>query len=579
MQYRIEIWDIWNRRIASLEDVPLVEATRTLPGKADTIRGVLPDSLTQLGHGYRVKVIVDGQLFCEGVVDSVEPGWGDTRKLILDQYVPFHKVIAFEAKSEPRPGNSRIAMAFENRPVHEMVRAIVNAAPGAIHYTVAHQAYPDGAVREFAKFESRKSPENELGVGSIDTGQWVGSGRMDLSAAFAKDGDTIAGIVVDGAPWPDLRLMLIDCEETSLNSHAVSRHPETEFWTSGEYNASGYKYKADAAKAALQDLINTNGIDYIELNPHRDTEGNFDDRIDAFGRYIGLVYGGGQCLNAAMVELGHADVYLYQDGKFHVPEMALKDFYSYAAPAQDSVEETSASLVSYDIAAGALEALTALAYAAGGYIWSVGLDLAVTFRKATVADTVVHFDPVEMSVTLGSGDSGVVNAVFFEGNPVNAPLAKTYVRSASVNALGFRSRSLEYGALRVEADADQLVSGILDDTAYPVVTGEVSFHHGHPGIHAGDLMAFRGEPFRRLSPALDHEWNNAFPGTLIARAAEVRHRFSGRVVNTRVFLTSPLRSVNAPIEFMVRTQPPLATFFEFRLDNAVVGLDMGYHLD
>jgi len=59
----------------------------------------------------------------------------------------------------------------------------------------------------------------------------------------------------------------------------------------------------------------------------------------------------------------------------------------------------------------------------------------------------------------------------------------------------------------------------------------------------------------------------------------VEHRFSGREVSTRAWLTSPLRSMSNPLSFMVRGQEPATHLFQFRLDEATVGLDMGYHLD
>src|SRR5262249_20144063 len=143
-----------------------------------------------------------------------------------------------------------------------------------------------------------------------------------------------------------------------------------EHWTNDQYAASGFKQRAAASKASLQLLIDAHGIDYIELNPHRNSAGEYDDRVDVYGRYVGLVFGDGQCFNAAQVELGHADVYLYQDGRYHDPAMALKDFYSYGVANLDSIEEVGASLIAYDASAGLLEAFTTLAYAARGYVWS-----------------------------------------------------------------------------------------------------------------------------------------------------------------------------------------------------------------
>ena len=75
---------------------------------------------------------------------------------------------------------------------------------------VDHQDYPDGAEREYAKFIERTEWMTELPIGSIESGEYVGPGRIDASGAYAKDGDTIAGLVVDGVAWPDLRLATID---------------------------------------------------------------------------------------------------------------------------------------------------------------------------------------------------------------------------------------------------------------------------------------------------------------------------------------------------------------------------------
>ena len=176
---------------------------------------------------------------------------------------------------------------------------------------------------------ARCTSDNALEIGGITKGQWVGAARIDASEAYAKDGDTISGLKVDGVSWPDVRLMMIDAEETSLNSHAKKRHPETALWSSERYANSGYKLFADRAKALLQQLLETKGISHIELNPHRNNNGAFDDRVDAYGRYIGRVFGGSECFSAALVEQGLADVYLYEDGTYHVPEHHLKDFFSY----------------------------------------------------------------------------------------------------------------------------------------------------------------------------------------------------------------------------------------------------------
>lgn len=579
MDYRIEVFDAAGRRIAAYDDVPLLEATRALPDRPDCILGMLPGRVPALGHGCRVRVCVEGQTFCEGRVTRLAPQWGDARKLILDRYVGFHEVIAFEAESEPDEANTTVTRACTGREAGALVKDLINHASGPVHYRVRHGAYPEGARREHEKFLARKTPGNELETGGIATGQWVGANRIDASAAYAKDGDTIAGLVVDGVPWPDLRLMMIDSEELSRNSHAAGRHPEVADWTDERYNASGYRLRAEAARDALQALIDTRGIGYVELNPHRDAAGAFDDRIDAYGRYLGLVFGGDECFNAAMVEQGLADVYLYSEGRYLDPALQLKDFYSYAGPAEESVETTDASLWAWDFSGGVLEAVAALAYAAGGYVWSVEPDLAVSFRRVERPDHVVFYRARDMSVGFGSDSAGLGNIIGFEGSPFLGALEKTYSRGESIDAYGHRYRHFGFFSISREEDADRLVAGLLDDVAYPQPAGFITFFSGDAAIRTGDVVEIRDGPVRRLDPALPNEWGGRFTGRLVGRAGRVTHRFSGRHVSTTVELTSPLRSVENPLSYIVRSQPGPASLYQFRLDDAIVGADLGFHLD
>ena len=60
---------------------------------------------------------------------------------------------------------------------------------------------------------------------------------------------------------------------------------------------------------------------------------------------------------------------------------------------------------------------------------------------------------------------------------------------------------------------------------------------------------------------------------------EITHEFRGRLVTTTAGLTSPLRSVDDPLSFIVREQASAESLFQFRLDEKTVGLDLGYHLD
>ena len=579
VEYRVELYDTWGRRVAVFGEVPLLEATRTAPDKPDRIRGLLPNNGPPIGHGYRIRVLLGGACACEATVSTVLPQWGDTRKLIVDRYVRFHEVLEIGAERPAREGNTHVSQGFANKDISAIVKSVINTARGSIHYLVDHDAYPDGAEREYGKFLARRTTENELEVGGIAEGQWVGGARVDASSAYAKDGDTISGLVVDGTPWPDVRLMMIDCEETSRNSHAISRHPEVADWPADRYAASGYKIEAEAAKDALQNLLTSKGIDSIELNPHKDSSGAYDDRVDAYGRYLGLIFGGGECFNAALVEMGVADVCLYDEGRYCPPEMELKDFFSYVGENTDSVEETGVVLTSFDVAAGALEVLTPLAYAAGGFVWSVDTDLAVRFRKAEAPDRAWYYDSLEMGVSLGSESANLVNVIHFSGNPVAASVVKTYVEDASEEAYGYEARGLDYFGISVESDADALVEGILADVAYPETNASAEFFRGNANVDVGDLVEFRGDELRRMDQEVDGEWAGRFEGRLVGRVDEVVHRLSGRRVSTRVHVTSPLRSVGNPLDFMVRSQEAMSSLYQFRLDEAAVGVDLGYHLD
>lgn len=579
MEYRIEVYDTWGRRVGAFDDVPLLEATRTAPDEPDAVRGLLPAEAAALGTAFRVRVLVEGALFCEAPVAGIGPQWGDTRKLILDHYVPFHTVLEVGAEQPPDVINRPVSQAHTNQEISAIVKSVINGALGPVHYTVAHAAYPDGAQREYAKFLARKSLDNELEVGGIAAGQWAGAPRLDASNAYAKDGDTIAGLAVDGAAWPDLRLMMVDAEETSRNSHAVKRHPETAAWTDARYDASGYKRAADAARAFLQDLLGQKGIDYVELNPHKDASGAYDDRIDAYGRYIGLVFGGGECLNAALVETGHADVYLYEEGRYHVPEMALKEFYSYRGAHGDSVQHTGASLAEFDASGGVLEVLAALAYAAHGHVFTVNADKAVAFGPVEAPDHVFFYDPLRMSVRFGADARDLANYIALRGNPFTGALNKTYSRASSIDAYGVAARKFDYFSISRVEDADRIAAGLLADIAYPEPSGTVTFFDGNHEARVGDLVELRGAPVRRIEPALDDEWDGRYPDKIVARVRRVSHKFSGRRASTTLHLGSPLRSVARPLSFIVRSQPAASTLFGFRLDDARVGLDMGFHLD
>lgn len=579
MEYTIEVYDRWGRRSARFHEAPRLEVRRRGPDQASEIKGILPLSIRDIGPGYRLRILIEGRLFLEAEVRETQPAWGDNKKLILDRYVNFHEIVEVYAQTGAMEGNGWLSRSYGNRDVASMVRDAINAALGPIHYYVQHGQYPEGTTREYNKLLDRSTPENELEVGGIDAGDWVGADRIDSSGAWAKDGDTIAGLVVDGMAWPDFRLMMMDAEETTRNSRAMRLHPEVAFWTDDEYDRSGYKRKADAATAALQDYLDTHGIAFIELNPHKDGTGAYDDRIDAYGRYLGLVYGGGKCYNAALVERDLADIYLYDQGRYHVPELALKDFYSYRGEHTDSIAACATTLSEVDFSGGVLEWIAALAYVAPGYIFEVDAQLGLRFRPADRADKVVVFNPRKHALSLGATRSGLSNILIIQGNPLTTAFQKTWTRGESIDVLGPAVRFLPYFAISQEDDGAKLAEGLLQDLAYPEPSGRFEVYDGAAELEVGQLLAFRGAPLRRLDPALENAPTLGGDEEHVARVQEVRHRFTGRRVQTTAFLGGPFRSVRHPLSFLIRSQERAEALFAFRLDDGAVGLDQGVHLD
>ncbi len=579
MTYVVEVVDRNGLRVGRFTDVPLLEVTRTGPDGDDRIEGLLPLSLARFGVGYTVRVLVEGAVVAHGTVTSARPAWGDIRRLIVDRYVDFQELLSVVAIGRWEPWNRHVSVRMENRPVDEMVRTLINHALGAVHYTVAHGAYPDGAVREYEKFIARKALAGALPYGGIDSGQWVGGARIDTTGAYAKDGDTIAGLVVDGVTWPDLRLMMVDCEESSLNSHGIGRHPETATWDSARYARSVYKQRADGATARLQAYMDEKGIDYIELNPHQDGGGDYDDRVDAYGRYIGLVYGGGECFNAGLVEEGHGDVYLYDDGRFHVPEMALKDFYSYVGEHEDSIAPCETVVGALDIRGGVLEAITALAAMGDGYVFQVDVDGGVHFRRGDVVDAVVPVVPTTVGVELGRDIAGLANLLHIEGNPIDGVADDYYAQEESIDLLGTASRYFPYYALSRVDDGALLGQGLLRDLAWPARVGRALFYRGVAHLVPGTLLEFRGDVLEERDEPVAAGWADRLGQRLVGRVSRVVHRLAGATVETQLDLTSPYRSVASPLSFITRSQDSLSEFFQFRLDDPTIGLDIGFHLD
>ena len=575
MNYRVELYAPWGGRTAVFEEVALLNLIRNRAGEIHKVKGFLRDPSVDLGHGYGVRIWLGDRVVLDAVVSKIDPQWSDTRKLVFEHYVNLHQLVAFEAERRDDEVDNTISSTFLNETVDAIVKRSIHQILGPIHYWVDHAAYPEGATREYDKLLLRKNAGNELGVGGITSGQWVSGARIDYSSAYAKDGDTITGLVVDGISWPDLRMMMIDTEESSLNSHTFKVHPEVEGWTAAQYDASGYKMRADAATAALQGMIDAKGIDLIELNPHLGSDGNYDDRVDQYGRYLGLVYGDGECFNAGLVEQGHSKTYLYEEGKYHVPEMELKDFYSYEGVYSDSIEAATQVLISPDVGLNIFQWLSALCYAAGGYGWSMDEAMGVRFRSLDTVDWVIVYDPVQHALEWSTHSDGIYNAVVFTGNGIS----KTYYKDESIDAYGERKRYLTYTALSELADADAFVAGLLEDVAYPEIEGQLVFYRGDESLEVGDLIEVRNSDVHRVTPEVAGEWGNRFSGRMVARVASVAHELRGAYVETTVKLSSPLRSTHNPVGSITASQPTETELFQLRLDDLLVGLDSNFHLD
>lgn len=579
MNYALELLDATGLRRARIPFVPLLEVTLNGVDGEDSLRGLLPADLPTCDLGWTLRLSLDGTAVLEAQVTRLAPQWGDTKKLIVDRYVSFHAVLEVEAETRKALLNESVSHVAVNQPVDRIVRELINRAPGTLHYTVQHDAYPDGAVREYEKFLARASTENALETGGIAAGQWVDAARIDATGAYAKEGDTLAGLVVDGVAWPDVRLMMINCEETSRNARAIQRHPEVSDWSDARYARSGYCHRGLAAKQFLQDLLDTRGISHIELNPHRDAAGEFDDRIDAQGRYLGLVYGGGECFNAALIELGHAAVCLHEGGRFLDPALALKEFFSYPETTQESIGPLPATLAQFSADAPVFGLLATLAYAAGGAVLALSAKGRVRLRIASDPDRVLFFDTARHAAALGEDDATLATVLSLSGNPLQWNGALTQSREESRAVYGDRVRHLAHFAFGTAADLEQLAQGLLDDVAYPASAGTVTIFRGDAAARPGELIELREAPLRRLFPQLPQEHGNRYPGRIVARVHAVRHRIFGQQVETQLILGPPLRSVQDPLEFMVRGQRSESSLYAFALDDANAGLDLGLHLD
>jgi hypothetical protein len=119
----------------------------------------------------------------------------------------------------------------------------------------------------------------------------------------------------------------------------------------------------------------------------------------------------------------------------------------------------------------------------------------------------------------------------------------------------------------------------LRDLAWPARAGRAVFHRGLAEIQVGELLEFRGEAIVERDAPLSGVWGEELGDRIVGRVNRVVHRIAGESVETRLDLTSPFRSVANPLSFITRSQDSLSAFFQFRLDDASIGVDTGFHLD
>ncbi len=581
MEYRVELYDHRGVRLAAFDSVPLLEAARSMPGGQDRIQGMLPRDAPPAKPGCQLRVFVAGELFCEAEVVEGLPEWGPQRKLILDQYVRFETVRGVTARQDANRAAGSAHGSYRHANVSAIVKDLINRAPGRVHYTVAHGAYPEGAEREHSKFLARKTAANALAAEAFEPGNWAGPERIDGSGAWARDGRTVAGLVVDGTPWPDVGLLMVGAESLELDAHAIARRPETAAWTSAQYALSGYALKAQEARDQLQALLDEFGVEFLELNPFLDESGNYAGRFDGQGRAMALVFGGGRCLNAAMTELGAADVDLHgaADGVPLPPDLGLKEFLSYTGPTEDSIGPASAVLSAYEAGGSLSGALTALAYMEQGWGWTIDSASRIAFKALERPDLMAYFDPAVMGAAYGQTRSGMANRITLRGNPLAGPLEQVHGRPESEAHYGREAVALTAPGVAHEAVLERLATGLLDDLAYPAPAGYARWFDGKADVQPGALLFLRDTPGGPTATLPAGTWGDRFAGERAARVSEVVHRFMGRQVSTEARLTSPLRSVLNPLDEIRRSHEPAAWLRQFRLDHPMIGLDMGYHLD
>jgi hypothetical protein len=123
-----------------------------------------------------------------------------------------------------------------------------------------------------------------------------------------------------------------------------------------------------------------------------------------------------------------------------------------------------------------------------------------------------------------------------------------------------------------------MVPRLFEDLAYPEVVGALVLFAGDNSVDVGDLIEVRGAPLRRLSKELPGEWGDAYTGRLAGLVRAVRHTITGKEVQTELLLTSPMRSVASPLNFMLRGQHTARSIYDLRLDDSIAALDEGFQL-
>ncbi|MCK5862585.1 MAG: hypothetical protein KAH38_08875 [Candidatus Hydrogenedentes bacterium] len=572
INFNVELRDTRQQRIAVFSDVISLEATRHVPDQLDTLRCVLPH-VEGFGPGCTVDLSIDNKRWQRYTVTHTQFCWDADFQPEYNTRTPLRDLMRVEAQTAQLEGNTRIRRVYADITLEEAFLDIINCAPGPLHYLVDHGIYPDGARREYTKLLERISADNELGINTISQGQWVGADRIDTDECYAKDGDTLSGLKVDGIPWPDLRLMMIDTEEPVLNSHARKRHLETALWSTERYKNSGYKLLAVRAQQALQSLLDSKGISHIELNPHRDRHGSFDDRVDAYGRYIGRVFGGEECFCAALVEQGLSEVYLYKEGLYHVPEHRLKDFFSYPGVSVKSYPALGEKIHALDLNCGALEALTLLAYLCGNQAFLLTPELEVTFKNAAAFDYNYRYCANEMAITSGFTSKGMINRFTITGNAIVAPGQVSGSCEESITAYGLCTSAINGEWIGDDVDKEHLAAGLIRDLAYPAPAVAITFFEGAPELFPGALVSVSNAPLARYARRLSEEWGNEFDETIAGRVMEVKHLLRGKDARTEVILSAPLRSVKDPLSLLRRIRTEREPLFAIRLDERPAGLD------